>query len=252
MAIVMSTNSRAEYINTVVSQVKFPFDRKGIAKELDDHIDELECFYLDIRLGEDEAARRAVNEMGDPLEIGKALNHVHKPLLGWLWIVSKYLCITLGVFSFFLVSSKIYASWEKSHEIAPPVFAGYAIFESIGYDTSKMHVIYDEMINQRLEMKSETLVFERILQNSDGTIILLYQSIKDFNPLGLDVGPFPIQKMSLLALPNDLEVKFTQETILDYRGHKLLVARDLPTDVKGIDLIVMNYVGNSRFTIKGD
>jgi len=252
MAIVMSTNTRTAYINTVVSQIKFPFDRRSIARELEDHIDELECFYLDIRLDEDEAQRRAVNEMGDPLEIGKALNQEHKPMLGWLWIVSKYLCILLGVFSFFLVSSKIYASWEMSKEIAPPVFAGSAVFESIGDDTSKMHVIYDESINQRLEMKSETLVFERILQNSDGTIILLYQSIKDFDPLGLDVGLFPIQKMSVLALPNDLEVKFTQETFLDYRGHKLLVARDLPTDVKGIDFVVLNYVGNSRFTIKGD
>lgn len=254
MAIVMSTNSRAEYINTVVGQVKFPFDRKGIAKELDDHIDELECFYLDIRLDEEEAARRAVNEMGDPLEIGKALNQVHKPMLGWLWIVSKYLCITLSVLSIILVSARIYGSWGKAREIAPPTFDGKAVFEIIGIEYSNINIIYDGLVNQRLKMKNETLIFERMMQNSDGTIILFYQSIMNFDPFGIDIGAFPIQKMSILSSPNNLEVQFSQEQadIRTYRGHKLLVARNLSSDVQKIDLVVMSHTGNSRFTIKGD
>ena len=252
MAIDMSTNIRAEYINTVVRQVKFPFDRKGIAKELDDHIDELECFYLETRFDGDEAMRRAVNEMGDPLEIGNALNHVHKPILGWLWIISKYVCITLCVISIILVSASIYAAWGKSREIASPIFDGKAIFEIVGLEYSEINIIYDGMIKQQLKMKGETLIFERVLLNSDGTLIIFYQSILKFDPFGINIADFPIHKMATLALPNNLEIKFDQDIIRTYRGHNFLVARNLPSDVKKIELIVMNYVGNSRYTIKGD
>ena len=35
--------------------------------------------------------------MGDPEAIGKALDQVHKPWLGWLWKVSRWLLIVLAV-----------------------------------------------------------------------------------------------------------------------------------------------------------
>ena len=31
--------------------------------------------------------------VGDPVEIGKALDRVHRPWLGWLWLVSKALAV---------------------------------------------------------------------------------------------------------------------------------------------------------------
>jgi hypothetical protein len=84
----MSPSPKEEYVNNVIRQVKFPFDRKDIAKELKSHIEELESYYLEKGIDSDEAQKFAVEEMGNSLEVGNALNQVHKPLFGWLWIAS--------------------------------------------------------------------------------------------------------------------------------------------------------------------
>lgn len=73
----------------VTEQVRFWPDRKDIAKELtahyEDHVRDLERLDYPTKLAE----RRALDAMGDPEEIGRALDRVHKPWLGWLWIVSR-------------------------------------------------------------------------------------------------------------------------------------------------------------------
>ena len=43
----------------------------------------------------EEAEREALKRMGDPEEIGKALAKLHKPWLGYLWLVSKIACCVL-------------------------------------------------------------------------------------------------------------------------------------------------------------
>lgn len=78
---------------TVVAQVRFWPDRKAIAKELtahyEDHVRDLERLDYPQKLAE----QRALDAMGDPEAIGRALNRVHKPWLGWLWIVSRVVLI---------------------------------------------------------------------------------------------------------------------------------------------------------------
>ena len=48
-------------------------------------------------ISREEAERRAIAAMGDPEEIGEALNREHSPLLGWLWLISKWLMVGLTV-----------------------------------------------------------------------------------------------------------------------------------------------------------
>lgn len=79
--------------DAVVEQVRFRPDRDAIAKELtahyEDHVQDLERLGYDHALAEE----RTMRCMGDPVEIGKALDRVHQPWLGWLWLVSKVLAV---------------------------------------------------------------------------------------------------------------------------------------------------------------
>lgn len=79
----------------VVAEVRFRPDREAIAKELtahyEDHVRDLERLDYPTELAE----KWAVEAMGDPETIGKALDRVHKPWLGWLWIVSR-VAVTAG------------------------------------------------------------------------------------------------------------------------------------------------------------
>ena len=79
--------------DTVVEQVRFRPDRAAVAKELTahyvDHVKDLERLGYEHELAE----QRALGAMGDPVEIGKAMDRVHQPWLGWLWLVSKALAV---------------------------------------------------------------------------------------------------------------------------------------------------------------
>ena len=71
-----------QWCSRMERQVRFFPDRKAIRRELTDHYwDHVEDLR---RIGyEDALARqRALRAMGDPEEVGKALNAVHRPLLG--------------------------------------------------------------------------------------------------------------------------------------------------------------------------
>lgn len=69
--------------------VRFRPDRRAIRKELwthyEDHCRDLERLEFEPAL----ARQRALEAMGDPLEVGRALDRVHKPWLGWLWEASR-------------------------------------------------------------------------------------------------------------------------------------------------------------------
>ena len=77
----------------VVEQIRFRPDRAAVAEELtahyEDHVKDLERLGYEHEL----ADQRALGAMGDPVEIGKAMDRVHQPWLGWLWLVSKALAV---------------------------------------------------------------------------------------------------------------------------------------------------------------
>ena len=83
------------WVDAVCEEVRFQPDRKAIARELrvhyEDHVKDL------LRLGRDPALaeERALAAMGDAQEVGRALDKVHKPWLGWLWEVSRVLAWAL-------------------------------------------------------------------------------------------------------------------------------------------------------------
>ena len=85
------------WVDAVCEQVRFQPDRRAIARELrvhyEDHMKDL------LRLGRDPALaeERALDAMGNAQEVGRALDRVHKPWLGWLWEASRVLLLLLAV-----------------------------------------------------------------------------------------------------------------------------------------------------------
>lgn len=79
-----------DWITEVLDCIRFRPDRKAIRQELEahyeDHVRDLERIGYDHSL----ARQRALKAMGDAEEIGRALDKVHEPWLGWLWLVSKW------------------------------------------------------------------------------------------------------------------------------------------------------------------
>ena len=78
------TERFSEYCAAVCAQVRFRPDRQAIASELtahmEDHMAALEAAGVPLA----EAKRQAIAAMGDPEELGRALDRLHSPVLGWL------------------------------------------------------------------------------------------------------------------------------------------------------------------------
>lgn len=122
-----------KYIDEVLSQVKFLWSHNNIRYELLDHIDELVSYYLEKDYSLEEAKNLALESMGDPLEIGTELNKVHNPLIGWLFIVSKWLVVVSLVFFIFSflkpVAQNLY--WENKRR---DEFFAQNGFDSMDYE----------------------------------------------------------------------------------------------------------------------
>ncbi len=109
----------AHWCNRVCRQMRFRPDQAAVYQELMDHLrdsaEELERQGLESR----QAVLRAVEQMGDAEELGRQLDHIHSPWLGWLWVCSRWalgIALALALFSLFPLKEKlgwIYSPWPE-------------------------------------------------------------------------------------------------------------------------------------------
>lgn len=86
-----------EFIRTITEQIRYVKVREGVARELSDHIlDQAQAYEAGGEASE-KALERAVREMGDPVEIGVALDRVHRPQPEWRLLLMTFAFSILGV-----------------------------------------------------------------------------------------------------------------------------------------------------------
>lgn len=76
-----------EFIKTLTEQMRCVKARDGVARELSDHIADQTEAYEQSGIEHDQAVERAVREMGDPVEIGVAMDRIHRPQVDWKMLV---------------------------------------------------------------------------------------------------------------------------------------------------------------------
>ena len=102
----------------VCAQVRWSFAHWGITQELTDHLQDHAAALEERGLSPEEAQLQAVAAMGDPAELGRALNKVHSPLWGLAFAVLRVLilcfvlmiCFSRAGFSLPPVLSAFYGS----------------------------------------------------------------------------------------------------------------------------------------------
>ncbi len=70
--------------------IRFRPDRPAVHEELMEHLRDGAEALEQAGLDPEEAARQAVENMGDPVQVGRALNRGHSPVVGWLWVASRW------------------------------------------------------------------------------------------------------------------------------------------------------------------
>lgn len=88
-----------EFVDAVCEKVRFTPARKEIAAELQAHLEDRAEMLIEHGVPPEDAARRAVEAMGDPAEIGAALDKEHDPFWGWTAeVAGGLICLVLILF----------------------------------------------------------------------------------------------------------------------------------------------------------
>ena len=86
-----------EYIKKLLEQVRFREAHQGIHDELKAHIEDQIEANISCGMDEDTAEKRAVEDMGDPVEVGISLDRVHRPQIAWGVIIAAVLVGVIGI-----------------------------------------------------------------------------------------------------------------------------------------------------------
>lgn len=100
-----------EFLNNVSNQIKYKPVRGAIVEELEEHIDEIKNENMSKGVSEEVAEENAIKQMGNPTQIGKRLNKIHKPKLDWLTLILTLILIFLG--GQFVILLHLGVFWKK-------------------------------------------------------------------------------------------------------------------------------------------
>jgi len=87
---------RLSFLNEVRDQIKSREAKDFVEVELDYHIKEAKSHLLAKGVGEAEAEKKAVGQMGSPVMLGQQLNKLHRPKVDWLTVVLLLTTMGLG------------------------------------------------------------------------------------------------------------------------------------------------------------
>lgn len=147
-----------KYIEAILSYVKFSFDRSVIRTELKSHLlDRIED-YTEAGQAED-AEELAIAAMGDAEEIGFELNRQHRPLLGWLWLLSRLAVVLLVIVDLYVGGLPVLMS----------LFA-----HNPGKDIEKANIVYDITVNKRVQLDDRVINFRNVIYEKDGDLTIIY------------------------------------------------------------------------------
>lgn len=147
-----------KYIEDILSYVKFSFDRSDIRSELKGHLlDRIED-YTEAGQGED-AEELSIAAMGNAEEIGLELNRQHKPLLGWLWLISRLAVVLLIIVDLYVVGLPVLMSLFGHNP---------------GKDIEKANIVYNITVNKRVQLDDAVINFRKVIYEKNGDLTIIY------------------------------------------------------------------------------
>lgn len=169
----MSWQGKEAYLKEVLSQVKFSYDHEPIYQELTSHLEERVEEYLSQGYEKEEAEEMALENFGNPVEIGKALNKEHSPLLGWVHFLSSTMAaIAMGVLILALFGLT------------------FAMLDSRSGDIPREDILRRIEVDEKVRIDDRIIHFDEVIVEKNGDLSIIYNTLltKDFGSSGYSFG----------------------------------------------------------------
>ena len=166
----MRFQSWENYIDAMLGEVKFRFDHREIRAEYEEHMEDKLEFLMDCGMDEESAAREVLAEMGEPRSLGKALNSIHNPLLGWVWLLITRMAALAAAAFIILMMWSIIIPDLYSTITGQPLNRGQerTLIEKHG------EIIFQHEIDEKYELDKSWLRIKEIRRYEDGTVLVEY------------------------------------------------------------------------------
>lgn len=157
-----------KYTQEVLKYIRFKYDRFDIGQELDEHIEDM--LSENEKMTEEEQEKFIRENMGDPKEVGEELDKEHKPLLGWIWRISRFLMIVL-----------IILNLPNAFNVV--IMAGDAVLAPIqGYQIDKSQVESSIKTHITGKIDDTHIIIDGVDKLKDGSVMVKYRTWN--NPFG--------------------------------------------------------------------
>lgn len=113
-----------EYIKKLLEQIRFEKAHKAIGDEIRLHIEDQVQENISEGMDQVTAEKRAVEDMGDPVEAGMQLDKVHRPQMAWKLVIATLAVALIGMII------HIYMSAQLNWGMTVTVFGGHSVKES--------------------------------------------------------------------------------------------------------------------------
>ncbi len=89
---------KRQFLEAVTEQIRFEKAREMISDELENHIEDQKEAFMSEGISETESYQKAIEDMGDPVEVGISLDRIHRPKMEWKMIMLVLGLSILGLF----------------------------------------------------------------------------------------------------------------------------------------------------------
>ena len=138
-----------EYLDRMLHHVKSKYDHIDIRREYREHMEDMLDYYVESGMDEDTAKHTVLEEMGDADSLGRVLNEIHNPVVGWIWRVSRWvmvMVITVSVLNFLpmviVTANGYFNGWDRIQTEGDLIYET-EIGEKVTIDTQTMY--FDHM-----------------------------------------------------------------------------------------------------------
>lgn len=102
------------YINKLLEQVRFTKAHKMIADEIRSHMEDQIKANISEGMDPEAAEKRAVEDMGDPVEAGVSLDRVHRPQIAWGVIIAAVVIAIIAIIVHIYISNEVITGYKIS------------------------------------------------------------------------------------------------------------------------------------------
>lgn len=155
-----------QYLNEVLSFVKFKYDHKAIRRELAEHMADLKEELMTEGVDKDAAEYMAVEYMGDAAEIGRELDQEHHALLGWVWQISRVLAILMVIVT-------LVPMYYKVGSMIGNIFERYEPPEGVTE-------VWQRELDREYQIYDDRLMLDTMHLYDDGTLVVVYRTTRPF------------------------------------------------------------------------